>query len=221
MTVKKTIIFIAIAVFHNFGLSTKIYTNESESGTINLTSYQESEKDQLIANNEIPAQEEKSLKFNSKNSKIDEIVLEASVVYQLPASLIHAIISVESNYNLHAVSPKGAQGLMQLMPATGQRFGAVNFFDPKENIFTGSKYLRWLLDYFQQDLKLSIAAYNAGEGSIVRAGRKIPQFLETQKYVNKVFYLYQKFQYKAAVINDNPHRDFGFENGVVTGNGAN
>jgi len=119
-------------------------------------------------------------------------IQEASATYQVPSALIHAVILVESNYNPRAYSPKGAQGLMQLMPATAKRFGNTNSWDPRQNILTGSKYLRWLLDYFGEDLELTLAAYNAGEGAVMQAGRKIPKFSETEKYVPKVLSIYNK-----------------------------
>lgn len=119
-------------------------------------------------------------------------ILEASNAYLLPSELIHAVISVESNYNPRAISPKGAQGLMQLMPATAKRFGNTNTWDPRQNILAGSKYLRWLLDFFDQNVELAVAAYNAGESAVVHAGRKIPQITETEKYVPKVMSIYKK-----------------------------
>ncbi len=119
-------------------------------------------------------------------------IQEASATYQIPSELIHAVILVESNYNPRAMSPKGAQGLMQLMPATAKRFGNTNSWDPRQNILAGSKYLRWLLDYFGEDLELTIAAYNAGEGAVMQAGRRIPKFAETEKYVPKVLSIYNK-----------------------------
>jgi soluble lytic murein transglycosylase-like protein len=118
-------------------------------------------------------------------------IQEASAVYHLPKELIHAVISVESNYNPNAVSPKGARGLMQLMPATARRFGSNNSADPRQNILTGSRYLRWLLDFFDEDVELAIAAYNAGEAAVVQAGNKIPRFAETQRYVPKVLSIYK------------------------------
>jgi soluble lytic murein transglycosylase-like protein len=119
-------------------------------------------------------------------------IQEASLAYQLPSELIHAVILVESNYNPRARSAKGAQGLMQLMPATARRFGNANSWDPRLNILTGSKYLRWLLDYFDQDLELSIAAYNAGEAAVVQAGRKVPRYPETERYVPRVMSIYRQ-----------------------------
>jgi soluble lytic murein transglycosylase-like protein len=100
--------------------------------------------------------------------------------------VLHAVISVESGYDAKAVSRKGAQGLMQLMPKTAQRFGVRNPLDPLENIRGGALYLKWLLDYFDGNLKLALAGYNAGENEVVRAGYKIPANRETLDYVPKV-----------------------------------
>ncbi|NMM08681.1 MAG: lytic transglycosylase domain-containing protein [Polaromonas sp.] len=119
-------------------------------------------------------------------------ILEASAASRLPAELIHAVIKTESNYNPRALSIKGAQGLMQLMPATAKRFGSINSLDPRDNILAGSRYLRWLMDYFNQNMELAVAAYNAGEGAVVKAGHKIPPYEETQKYVPKVLERYRQ-----------------------------
>jgi soluble lytic murein transglycosylase-like protein len=123
---------------------------------------------------------------------VQSFVLEASVASRLPAELIHAVIKAESNYNPRALSGKGAQGLMQLMPDTAKRFGSTDSLDPRDNILTGSRYLRWLMDYFNQNVELAVAAYNAGEGAVVRAGHKIPPFPETQRYVPKVLLHYRQ-----------------------------
>lgn len=119
-------------------------------------------------------------------------IAEASRVSHLPVELIHAIIAAESNYNPRAVSPKGARGLMQLMPATARRFGGGDAFDPRQNILAGSRYLRWLMDHFDQNMELAIAAYNAGEGAVVRAGNRVPRNSETLKYVPKVLEHYHR-----------------------------
>ncbi len=104
----------------------------------------------------------------------------------LSPQLLHAVIAVESGYDAKAVSRKGAQGLMQLMPQTAQRFGVRNALDPFENVRGGALYLKWLLDYFNGDLRLALAGYNAGEHEVVRAGYKIPAIRETRDYVPKV-----------------------------------
>jgi hypothetical protein len=121
-------------------------------------------------------------------------ILLASTVHRVEAELIHAVIKQESGYNARAISPKGAQGLMQLMPETARRFGVGNVFDPVANIQGGTKYLRWLLDTFQGNLELVLAAYNAGEGAVTQYGNKIPPFAETQVYVPKVLAYYYQFK---------------------------
>jgi len=101
-------------------------------------------------------------------------------------ALIKAVIAVESGFEPNARSPKGAMGLMQLMPETARRFGARNPFAMEENLRAGTAYLRWLLDLFEGDLPLALAAYNAGEQAVVRAGWRIPNYAETRAYVPKV-----------------------------------
>lgn len=118
------------------------------------------------------------------------LVLANARRYGLSPSLLHAIIRAESAYNPTAVSRAGAQGLMQLMPGTAARYGVKDSFDPVENIRGGSAYLRDLLDMFDQDVKLALAGYNAGEGAVIKHGRQIPPYAETQDYVRKVLSFY-------------------------------
>lgn len=104
---------------------------------------------------------------------------------QLAPELVHSVIQVESNYDSNAVSPKGALGLMQLIPATARRFGVLNVFDPADNIQGGARYLKYLLGLYKGDQALALAAYNAGEGAVSRYGG-VPPFAETRDYLNKV-----------------------------------
>jgi soluble lytic murein transglycosylase-like protein len=106
--------------------------------------------------------------------------------------LIKAVIAVESNRNPNAISSKGAQGLMQIMPATASRFGMKDPFDTSQNIMTGSKYLKQLLALFNGDVELALAGYNAGENAIIRYGNRIPPFKETQAYVRSVLLKYKQ-----------------------------
>ncbi len=105
--------------------------------------------------------------------------------YRLEPALVLAVMAQESNFNPNAVSPKNAQGLMQLIPDTARRFGVRNILDPAQNIRGGMAYLRWLLAYFEGDLRLALAAYNAGEGAVNRY-RGVPPYAETQHYVRKI-----------------------------------
>jgi soluble lytic murein transglycosylase-like protein len=92
----------------------------------------------------------------------------------------------ESSFKRGAISPKGARGLMQLMPATAARFGVTNMFDPRQNIEGGTRYLRFLMDAFDGDIALTLAGYNAGEGAVLKYGRRVPPYRETQEYVRRI-----------------------------------
>ncbi|HIE54840.1 MAG TPA: lytic transglycosylase domain-containing protein [Chromatiaceae bacterium] len=104
----------------------------------------------------------------------------------LDPALIHAVILAESAYDPKALSPKGAMGLMQLMPATAERFGVRDAYDPVQNIRGGTRYLKWLMERFGNNLELVVAAYNAGEGAVEKYGRTIPPYKETRAYVKRV-----------------------------------
>ncbi|HEY6331548.1 MAG TPA: lytic transglycosylase domain-containing protein [Blastocatellia bacterium] len=116
----------------------------------------------------------------------DRMVTESAVRNDVDPNLILAVMNQESGFNPHARSYKGACGLMQLMPDTARRFGVVNIYDPAQNIEGGAKYLRFLLDKFNGDVKLTLAGYNAGEGAVVEAGYKVPHYKETQNYVKNI-----------------------------------
>lgn len=116
---------------------------------------------------------------------IDEAVDQIAEQQGISAPLIHSVIKVESNYNPLAVSSKGAQGLMQLIPSTARRFGVADVFNPLQNIQGGAKYLKYLLDLYHNDGVLALAAYNAGEGAVARYGT-VPPYKETQNYLHLV-----------------------------------
>ncbi len=114
------------------------------------------------------------------------IIREAARKHALPEALLQAMVSVESGFDDRAVSPKGAKGLMQLMPDTARRFGVKDVFAADQNVQGGAAYMRVLMNQFADNLSLALAAYNAGEGAVLRAGRRIPAYPETQQYVRKV-----------------------------------
>jgi hypothetical protein len=130
--------------------------------------------------------EEAQLSGQQEFAQLPALVEEAARRHDVDPLLVHSVIQVESNYNPYAVSPKGAQGLMQLMPATARRFGVRNSFDVKENIEGGVRYLKYLGTLFPQDPRLTIAAYNAGEGAVWKYGNNIPPYRETEQYVDRV-----------------------------------
>lgn len=121
-------------------------------------------------------------------------VIAAARAFRLEPALIHAVISAESGYNPLARSPKGATGLMQLMPDTARRYGVDNPLDPGQNIHGGAAYLSDLLKLFGNDLNLALAAYNAGEGSVMEYGNRIPPYRETKQYVPKVLSYYKRYK---------------------------
>lgn len=121
-------------------------------------------------------------------------IQDAAKATRLDAALIHAVISAESGYNPFARSRKGAAGLMQLMPETAKRYGVKNRLDPAQNISGGARYLRDLIRMFNNDVQLAVAAYNAGENAVIRAGNRIPPYQETMTYVPRVMSYYRKYR---------------------------
>lgn len=137
----------------------------------------------------------KPFSVNSANRrKLNRVIAQVAAKYRLDPHLIHAVISAESAFNPNAVSPAGAQGLMQLMPATAERFGVTNSFDPVANINGGARYLRWLLNRFKNNVSLALAGYNAGENAVIKYGYKIPPYKETQAYVPTVLRFYNHYR---------------------------
>jgi soluble lytic murein transglycosylase-like protein len=130
------------------------------------------------------------------DTRIAKVVEESAKQHELDPLLVHSVIQAESNYNPLAVSPKGAQGLMQLMPSTARRFGVTNSFSVAENIEGGVRYLRYLLTLFG-DEKLAVAAYNAGEEAVIRHGG-VPPYAETRNYVRAVSKNYAAAKQAAA-----------------------
>lgn len=122
------------------------------------------------------------------------LIAQVAREYNLDASLLHAIVTVESGYNPQAKSPAGAIGLMQLMPQTAARYAVKNIWDPLENLHGGARYLRFLLGLFKNNLDLTLAAYNAGENAVMQAGNKIPNYAETKAYVPSVLTQYDRYR---------------------------
>ena len=122
------------------------------------------------------------------------VVDQVAGQYGIEAALLHAVISVESGYNPKALSKRGAAGLMQLMPETARRYRVADVFDPADNVRAGAQYLTDLLKLFDNDLQLTLAAYNAGENAVIKYGRRVPPYRETVAYVPRVVGFYQKYK---------------------------
>jgi soluble lytic murein transglycosylase-like protein len=125
--------------------------------------------------------------------QIDALVNQNAATWQVDPSLVKAIIANESGFNANATSPVGAQGLMQLMPATAQGVGVKDSYDPAQNVAGGTRYLKGLLDRFHGDVKLAVAAYNAGPGAVEKYG-DVPPYAETKNYVQNVLGSYDKYR---------------------------
>lgn len=125
--------------------------------------------------------------------RIEQHIRTAADLYQLEEALIRAVIRQESNFRLDAVSGKGAQGLMQLMPGTARMYRVTDPFDPRQNIHAGTRHLRYLLQRYRNDLDLALAAYNAGETAVARY-QGIPPYPETQAYVEAVKHWYREYR---------------------------
>lgn len=126
--------------------------------------------------------------------KYDQLISKASDKYNVESALIKAVIKAESNFNHRAVSPKGAQGLMQLMPRTAHALQVKDSFHPENNIEGGTRYLRYLLNLFEGNLSLALAAYNAGENAVIKYKNSIPPYRETQQYVQRVLSLLNTYR---------------------------
>lgn len=137
--------------------------------------------------------------FERYIGKYERSIQKMAARYGVEAALIKAVIKAESNFDPSAISRKGAIGLMQLMPATAADLKVSNPRDPHENIEGGTKYLRYLSGLFPNDLKLTIAAYNAGENAVIKYGKSIPPYKETKDYVKRVVTYLAVYRKEAAV----------------------
>lgn len=130
----------------------------------------------------------------ARRSALEPLVQRVAASQGIHPALLSAIIEVESGFNGRARSPKGAIGLMQVMPATAARYGHFDLYSPEQNVEVGARYLRDLLKMFDGNVRLAVAAYNAGENAVIRHGRRVPPYAETIKYVPMVLERYQRFQ---------------------------
>jgi hypothetical protein len=168
--------------------SAQIYTRTNVRGVVEATNVPEVPGEYKLAYPKRKGVVIHSAEFKlrpSSSTEFNEHIEAAAAWHGVPVSFVRAVIQTESQFDPRAVSSVGAQGLMQLMPATARRFGVVDSFNPQQNIFGGVRYLRWLLDKFGGDQALAAAGYNAGENAVVRH-KGIPPYRETQGYVRKI-----------------------------------
>ncbi len=182
----KVLLFLLILVNLSFA---DIYRYEDESGVIHFTDTPNHKGYKLYLRTGFFNVKD----FNNYFKKYDHLIHKYSEIYNIDYSLVKAVVRAESGYNSKAISRKGAMGLMQLMPETASLFDCENPFDPESNIRTGIKYLKYLLNYFNNDIKLALAAYNAGPKNVIKYGYTIPPFNETRNYVKKVLEYYKMY----------------------------
>jgi soluble lytic murein transglycosylase-like protein len=179
-----------ITMLAAFPLCADIYKFVAPDGEIFYTDVPANKKYKLIIRTK-PRNYAASLrKYKINKKKYTPIITAAATRHNIDAKLLHAVIRSESAYNATAVSSAGAVGLMQLMPGTAKRYGVTDRRDPRQNVDAGTRYLKDLLKLFNADVKLAVAAYNAGENAVKKYKNKIPPYPETQKYVKQVLTLY-------------------------------
>jgi soluble lytic murein transglycosylase-like protein len=142
--------------------------------------------------------------FTTGNSDVDTYIVESGKRNSVDPLLLYSIMHQESSFKARAMSYKGARGLMQLMPGTASRFGVSNIWDPKQNIEGGARYMRFLLDMFDGDVRLALAGYNAGEGAVMKYGNQVPPYSETREYVRRIGNRYSLIRDPQAIAKASP-----------------
>jgi hypothetical protein len=184
-------VFFAVQILITSNALADIYKYVDEDGVLHLTNVPSVPNAKYVL-----ILKEKRVHFKSDIdiNKYDHIIAKAAKKYKVDEALIKAIIKAESNFNHEAVSPVGAQGLMQLMPATAYALQVEDVFQPENNIEGGVRYLRYLLNTYRGDLRLALAGYNAGETAVAKYNNTVPPFRETRNYINRVMSYYDEFR---------------------------
>jgi soluble lytic murein transglycosylase-like protein len=194
MVSKPALLIATLLMASSAAAHTQIYTYVDASGTRHYTDVPDNNRYRLLVlspRDRTASGDRYDWMLLSKAGQYDTIIEKAALSASVEPNLLRAVIVVESGFNSRAVSKRGAVGLMQLMPATATRFGVSNPYDPRQNIHAGALYLKFLIDRFGHDVRLALAAYNAGEDAVERNGGQIPPFVETMAYVPRVLRIYQ------------------------------
>jgi soluble lytic murein transglycosylase-like protein len=194
MVLKTALIAATLLIATPSQANSKIYSYVDEQGMRHYTDVPDNNRYRLLlltSQDRTSSGDRYDSQLLARATQYDSIIEQAAISSALEPNLLRAVIVVESGFNSHAVSKRGAVGLMQLMPATGSRFGVSNLYDPRENVHGGARYLKFLIDRFGHNIRLALAAYNAGEQAVERNGGQIPPFTETQAYVPRVMKIYK------------------------------
>jgi soluble lytic murein transglycosylase-like protein len=194
MVLKPAFLTAALLAASSVAAHPQIYTYLDSNGTRHYTDVPDDNRYRLLrlsSRDRTASGDRYDWMLLAKAGQYDSIIETAALSASVEPNLLRAVIVVESGFNSRAVSKRGAVGLMQLMPATATRFGVSNPYDPRQNIHAGAQYLKFLIDRFGQDVRLALAAYNAGEDAVERNGGQIPPFTETMAYVPRVLRIYQ------------------------------
>jgi soluble lytic murein transglycosylase-like protein len=194
MVLKPAILIAALLTASGVAAHPQIYTYVDANGMRHYTDVPDNNRYRLLVlspHDRTESGDRYDSMLLAKAGRYDSIIENAAQSASVEPNLLRAVIVVESGFNSRAVSKRGAVGLMQLMPATASRFGVSNPYDPRQNIHGGAQYLKFLIDRFGQNVRLALAAYNAGEEAVERNGGQIPPFTETMAYVPRVLRIYQ------------------------------
>ena len=200
---KAVLFFVTLLMAAGTPAHTRIYSYVDADGLRHFTDRPDDNRYRLLVlspNDRTESGERYSPMLLARAAQYDSLIEQAAAAASIEPNLLRAVIVVESGFNSRAVSKRGAVGLMQLMPATGSRFGVANLYDPGENIRGGARYLKFLMNRFGQNVGLVLAAYNAGEEAVARNGGRIPPYQETMAYVPKVLRVHR-------MLADQPQRD--------------
>jgi soluble lytic murein transglycosylase-like protein len=154
----------------------------------------------VVENEPLPDLQLPNMKFTTGHRGLDQLIVHNAIKYDVNPLLIFLLMKQESGFNLRALSPVGARGLMQLMPATALRLGVRNIYDPVENVDAGTRYLKTLIQMFNGDVNLALAGYNAGENAVIRYGYRVPPYRETQNYVYSINVAYRRAVSQGLVV---------------------
>jgi soluble lytic murein transglycosylase-like protein len=194
MALKPVLIAAVLLAASSAQANSKIYSYVDDQGMRHYTDVPDNNRYRLLvlsSQDRTRAGDRYDAQLLARATQYDSIIEHAAVSAAVEPNLLRAVIVVESGFNSRALSKRGAVGLMQLMPATASRFGVSNPYDPRENVHGGARYLKFLIDRFGHDVRLALAAYNAGEEAVDRNGGQIPPFTETMAYVPRVLKIYK------------------------------